>query len=82
MAAVLYVATLNTVNTLMGITFPRPYAPGPSQPGWVMYFWVAVLGFPVAIAAGTVLGVWLGRTQKLMRDDDGELDPRTRKRQN
>jgi uncharacterized protein YneF (UPF0154 family) len=47
-----------------------------------MYFWVAVLGFPVAIAAGTVLGVWLGRTQKLMRDDDGELDPRTRKRQN
>jgi hypothetical protein len=78
LTAVLYVEMVGRLNTLLGFTFPlydylRFYPPS-VQAG----FWSEVLGCPLAVTAGAVFGVWLGRAKKLVPDD--EMDPRARRR--
>jgi hypothetical protein len=78
LTAIVYIDVIGRLNTLLGFTLPlydylRFYPPS-AQAG----FWCEVLGCPLAVATGTVFGVWLGRTKKLISDE--EMDPRVRRR--
>src|SRR4249920_1711216 len=78
LTAVLYIDLVGRLNTLIGFTFPPSdylrYCPPSVQAG----FWCEVYGFPLAVTAGAVFGVWLGRAKKLVPYD--QMDPRAQRR--